>query len=74
MQSKNLAHFVRGGTSQSPSDGRGALPAVIDLAKKTTPCKARITRLLGPATRSLTRRSSLENTVCRLRVTAHNRE
>jgi hypothetical protein len=39
-----------GGTSQSLSDGRVATQAVIDLAMRATPCKARVTRLLGRAT------------------------
>jgi hypothetical protein len=41
-----------GGTSQSLSDGRGALQAAIDLAKTATPWKARVTRLLGRATQT----------------------
>jgi hypothetical protein len=41
-----------GGSFQSLGDGLVALQAVIDLAKTTTPCKARVTRLLGRATQN----------------------
>jgi hypothetical protein len=50
--SRSTSPSGAGGTSQSLSDGRVATQAVIDLAKRATPRKTRVTRLLGRATQN----------------------